>query len=97
MKVSAMKVRKRRKGSSVPVMMTELMLASWETIARRTLLMAQNACSPAEYRRMVQEKAEAAATSASRLVSSAGKASMASLLAPWRGRAVANARRLRKK
>jgi len=69
MKVSAMKVRKRRKGSSAPVMMTELMLAFWETIARRTLLMAQNACSPAEYRRMVQEKAEAAATSASRLVS----------------------------
>jgi hypothetical protein len=97
MKVLAMKVRKRRKGSSVPVMMTELMLASWETIARRTLLMAQNACSPEEYRRMVREKAEAAATSASRLVFSAGRASTASVLAPWRTRSVANARRLRKK
>ncbi len=92
-----MKVRKRRKKSSVPVMMTELMLASWETIARRTLLMVQNECPPEEYRRMVNEKAEAAARSASRLASSAGRASMASLLAPWRARAVANGKRLRKK
>jgi len=97
MKVLAMKVRKRRKGSSVPVMMTELMLASWETIVRRTLLMAQNACSPAEYRRMVNEKAQAAARSASRFLFGAGRASLASLMSPWRARAVANAKRLRKK
>ena len=77
--------------------MTDLMLASWETIARRTLLMMQNECSPTEYRRMVNEKAEAAARSTSRLIASRGKASMTSLLAPWRIRAVANAKRLRKK
>lgn len=92
-----MTARKRRKTSSLPVMMTDLMLASWETMARRTLLIAQNKCSPAEYRRMVREKVAAAATSGIRVISSSGKASMASVLAPWRSRAVANASRLRKK
>jgi predicted metal-binding transcription factor (methanogenesis marker protein 9) len=37
------------------------MRASWETVMRRTLLIAQSDCSPAEYRRMVKEKAEAVA------------------------------------
>ena len=40
-------------------MMAEMMLASWETIARRTLLIARDTCTPAEYRRMVIEKAAA--------------------------------------
>jgi hypothetical protein len=62
-----MKASKRRK-SSQPPLMTELMLASWETLARRTLLMVQNKCSPAEYRRMVREKM-AAAESESKLAS----------------------------
>jgi hypothetical protein len=56
-----MKPRKRRKNLSLPGMMADLMMASWETITRRTLLMVQNTCSPTEYRRMVAEKAEAAA------------------------------------
>ena len=92
-----MKTRKRRKNLSLPGMMTDLMLASWETIARRTLLVAQNACSPAEYRWMVAEKAEAAAASGLKFIASGGRASMASVMAPWRGRAVANAKRLRRK
>jgi hypothetical protein len=54
------KARTRRK-TSFPTMMTDLMFASWETFMRRTLLIAQNKCSPAEYRRMLNEKAEAAA------------------------------------
>jgi hypothetical protein len=91
-----MRARKRRKAVSLPMMMTDLMMASWETIARRTLLVAQNKCSPAEYHRMVREKALAAATSGLRLISSGGRASMASVLAPWHSRAVANAKRLRK-
>jgi hypothetical protein len=45
---------------------------------------------------MVREKALAAATSGLRLISSGGRASMASVLAPWHSRAVANAKRLRK-
>jgi hypothetical protein len=92
-----MTARKRRKTVSPPVMMTDLIMASWETIARRTLLVMQNKCSPAEYQRMVREKALAAATSGRRMISSAGMASMASTLAPWYYRAVANAKRLRKK
>jgi hypothetical protein len=77
-------------------LMTELMLASWETLARRTLLMVQNKCSPAEYRRMVREKM-AAAESESKLASKGGRASMTALLAPWHRRALANAKRLRKR
>ena len=88
-----MRARSRRKTASLPGMMTDLMMASWETIARRTLLIAQNKCSPAEYQRMVREKASAAASSGLRLISSGGGAS---LLAPWHSRAVANAKRLRK-
>ena len=43
-----MTARKRRKTVWLPLMMTDLMVASWETIARRTLLVAQNNCSAAE-------------------------------------------------
>ena len=96
-KAVVMTARKRRKTVSLPMMMTDLMMASWETIARRTLLVAQNKCSPAEYQRMVREKALAAATSGLRLISSGGRASMASVLGPWHSRAVSNAKRLRKK
>jgi hypothetical protein len=92
-----MKARKRRKSLRLPLMMADLMLASWETMARRALLMAQNKCPPAEYQRMVREKAAAAAASGSRLVSSGGRVSMAAVLAPWHSRATANAKRLRKK
>ena len=92
-----MRTRKHSKRLSLATTMSDLMLASWETIARRTLLMMQNGCSPAEYRRMVNEKAAAAGRSTSRLISSRGRASMASLMEPWRNRAVANAKRLRKK
>jgi hypothetical protein len=91
-----MTVRRRRK-TSLPTMMTDLMLASWETFTRRMLLIAQNKCSPAEYRRMLNEKVEAATASGSKLVSSRGMATTASVLAPWHRRAVANAKRLRKK
>jgi hypothetical protein len=92
-----MRTRKRRQKLSLAGMMTDLALASWETITRRSLLIMQNDCSPAEYRRMVNEKAEAAARSAARLVSGGRRATMTSLLAPWHTRAMTNARRLRKK
>jgi hypothetical protein len=99
-KASVMKGRKRRKhrqGLSLAVMMGDLMLASLETITRRSFLILQNQCSPAEYRRMANEKTEAVARSAARLVSGSGRATMTSLLAPWHSRAIANGRRLRKK
>jgi hypothetical protein len=91
-----MTTRKRRQRLSLPVM-SDLMLASWETITRRSFLIVQNDCSPAEYRRMLNEKAEAAARSAARLISGGRRATMTSLLAPWHSRAIANAKRLRKK
>ena len=69
--------------------------ASWETIARRTLMMAQSTCSPAEYRRMLHEKAGAAMETA-KLLSAPYGASAEALLKPWHSRATANAKRLRK-
>jgi hypothetical protein len=91
-----MKARKRRKAASLPSLMTNLTLASWETMARRTMLIAQNTCSPAEYQRMVSEKAAAAMESGMKLFFSGGLASMTSLMAPWSSRATANVKRLRK-
>ncbi len=90
-----MTYRKRRSAVHAP-MMVELAWASWETIARRTLMMAQSTCSPAEYHRMVREKA-AAARDMSKLLSSSKGASVEALLKPWHSRATANAKRLRKR
>ena len=95
--VTAMPKRKRMKAVPLPVMMAELTFASWDTIARRTWMMAQGTCSPAEYRRMVREKAQAALYSGLALTASTGAVTTAALLAPWHKRATANARRLRRK
>ena len=89
--------RKHRNRFTLPTMMAETLLASWETMTARTLLIAHNKCSPPEYRRMFGEKAEAAALSASKVISGGGRAALTSVLAPWHRRAVANAKRLRKK
>jgi hypothetical protein len=75
-------------------MITELALASWETVARRSLMAAQGTCSPAEYRRMTDEKMRAAFESSLWMARNPGKVG-AGALAPWHRRAVANARRLR--
>lgn len=75
-------------------MMAELAWASWETIARRSLLMARNTCSAAEYNRMVSEKA-AAVLDISRVLASPGHVSAEALLRPLHSRATANAKRLR--
>jgi hypothetical protein len=78
-------------------MTAELVVSSWETIARRTWMMAQGRCSPAEYRRMVGEKVWAAYLSGVALASTRGNAAAAAALKPWHRRATANAKRLRKK
>jgi hypothetical protein len=75
-------------------MMAELMMASWETIARRSLMMVQGTCSLAEYQRMAIEKAAALQQSALAVMTGRGKKAA---LAPWHKRATANARRLRRK
>jgi hypothetical protein len=75
-------------------MMAELAMASWETIARRTAMIARGTITTAEYQRMVMEKAAALQQSAVAIMTGqGGKAA----LRPWHKRATANARRLRRK
>jgi hypothetical protein len=57
-------------------------------------MIARGACTPAEYQRMVTEKAAALQQSAIAVMTGRGK--KAALL-PWHKRATANARRLRRK
>ena len=76
------------------MMMTRLAVASWETIFRRTLMIAQGTCTPAEYQRMTAEKVAAMQLSTAALMS--GKDETA-VLAPFVTRARANAKRLRRK
>ncbi|WP_158932616.1 hypothetical protein [Acidisphaera sp. S103] len=84
----------KRRSSTLPAMMTQLTLASWETIYRRSLMMAQGTCSAAEYQRMVVEKVAAMQASALALLTGRGNAAV---LAPYLVRSRANARRLRRK
>lgn len=90
-----MKSYSRHSPIAAPLMLAELAWASWETIARRTFMMAQSTCSPAEYQKMISEKTAAAVEIGMMLASPAG-ASAAALLEPWHSRAVANAKRLRR-
>ena len=84
----------RRRARTFPLMMAELAMASWETIARRTAMIARGTITAAEYQRMVVEKAAALQRSAIAVMTGRGKKAA---LAPWHKRATANARRLRRK
>lgn len=90
-----MKSNQHHSPLSAPLMLAELAWASWETIARRTFMIAQSTCSPAEYQKMISEKTAAAVEIGMMLASPAG-ASAAALLEPWHSRATANAKRLRR-
>jgi len=79
---------------SVFQMTTELTWASWETIIRRTFMMAQSTCSLAEFHRMLDEKT-AAALEIGGLLFSPNGTTPEDLLTPWHRRATANAKRLR--
>jgi hypothetical protein len=83
-----------RRTRALPLMMAELMMASWETIALRSLMIAQGTCSLAEYQRMAMEKATALQQSALAVMSGRGETAA---LAPWHKHATANAKRLRRK
>jgi hypothetical protein len=89
-----MKRLARRRARSLPPMMAELAMASWETIARRSAMMARGACTPTEYQRMVIEKVAALQQSALAMMTGRGDKAT---LRPWHKRATANARRLRRK
>jgi hypothetical protein len=84
----------KHRGRNIPSMMTQLTLASWETIFHRTLMMAQGTCSAAEYQRMVMEKAAAMQASTVAMMTGRGHAA---ILEPYIVRSRANARRLRRK
>jgi hypothetical protein len=68
-------------------------MASGETIARRSWMVARGRCSPRERRRMVKEKSDAALASLALL--SGPQVDFAELLRPWHKAATANAKRLR--
>ena len=89
-----MKRTSRRRPRTLPLMMAELAIASWETIALRTAMIARGICTPAEYQRMVMEKTAALQQSAMAALTGRG---MKAAAAPWHKRATANARRLRRK
>lgn len=78
---------------ALPLMMAQLAASSWETILRRSVMMAQGSCSLSEYQRMTAEKTAALHASTLALLSGRGQTAM---LAPFVSRARANARRLRR-
>jgi 23S rRNA maturation mini-RNase III len=84
----------KKRAPASPLDMARLTAASWETIFRRTVMMAQGTCSAAEYHRMTAEKV--AAMQASTLALMTGRGS-AAIMAPFLSRSRANARRLRRK
>ncbi len=77
---------------ALPIMWTELAMASWETIWHRTALMASGTCTFAEYESMLSEKMGAMTQAGAALF--AGK-QPADVLRPFHKKATANARRLR--
>ena len=87
------RTRRRKAQPPLPILLTELALASAETIAHRSMLMAMGRCSSREQRRMVEEKSRAALVSLALMTRSGFDA--ATLLAPWHSAARANAKRLR--
>ena len=88
--------RQSRRLAALPLMMTELAVASWETIAYRSWMMALGSFTQDEYERMISEKAEAVHRSGVALLSPWDAAVAVSVVAPWHRRAKANARRLRR-
>jgi hypothetical protein len=77
---------------ALPMMMTELAMASWETVWHRTALMVTGACTTEEYERMVHEKMHALQLSSVALMT--GQEPEA-IFRPFHNRATANAKRLR--
>jgi len=67
------------------MMMARLAAASWETIFRRSLMMAQGTCSPAEYRRMAAEKLAAMQLSTTALMSGRDETAVLAPLSVGRG------------
>jgi hypothetical protein len=82
--------------ATLPFAMAELALASWETIYRRSLLMARGTCTRAEYTRMVLEKMAAIQDTTKALSKPWTEIEPHAVISPWHRRARGNARRLRR-
>jgi len=87
----------RRPQPALPMLFAELTWASWETMLRRSMMIAQGTCTDAEYHRMVMEKVSAVRQT-SRLAIRPGSigANPAGLFLPWHRAATRNAKRLRR-
>ncbi len=83
-----------RRSVPLSVMMAQLTAASWEVMWRRSMMMAEGACSAAEYQRMIFEKWIAWQRSATALWQ--GKDPSA-VMRPFLTRARGNAKRLRRR
>ncbi len=77
---------------ALPIMMTELAMASWETIWHRTALMVNGTCTFAEYESMLSEKMGALTQSSAALFAGMEPTDV---LRPYHVKATANAKRLR--
>ena len=87
----------KRPPPPLPLLLAELTWASWETVLRRSMMVALGTCSDAEYRRMITEKMNAVHQS-SRLALWPGiGGDPADMVRPWHRAATRNARRLRRK
>jgi hypothetical protein len=85
-----------RHRKSTSMMLSELAVASWQTVALRTSMIAGGTCSASEYQRMVMEKVSAAQRSAVAMLLP-GRDPTRAILAPWHRAASANAKRLRRR
>jgi hypothetical protein len=94
--VGRMTRKPRRRRVALPLLFTELAFASWETIVRRGLLMATGGCSPAEYRRMIDEKTDAAWTAGLAVATGQPGDALHAAFAPYHRSATKNAKRLRR-
>lgn len=75
-----------------PWMLTDLSIASWETVMHRTRMMADGSCTMGEYQRMGMEKLSAMQSASIAMATGQGHAAA---LRPFLAKARANARRLR--
>jgi len=78
---------------ALPIMMSELAIASWETMWHRSVLMLTGQCTVEEYQRMISEKMRAMQLASDAMLR--GEPPEA-VLHPFHKRATANAARLRK-
>lgn len=87
-----------RKKKPLPLLLAEMTVSSWETIAHRSAMMAAGTCSQQEYRRMLEEKLRATQRNGvSLMTGAAGPDLLSRMVRPWHSGATRNAKRLRKR